>query len=723
MTVKVEVRQKALDALVIMNTAVKNVRLYPPTSSIIVSTINRLHQSLEFIFRTEQSLIIAESEKNILIYGEPLSPRDHDKMQIVALLEILLNFNVKSIAFNKGLEKEELIILLEYLSKNPEIVKSEGGLAQCLADKNLTHIQIDERVYVVRKKSQQILSSLDISDDQILQFLSLLHPESDPERLQEMAKDPEWILQAFENGLFQAEAQKGTLSNVELTESLTSMMTLLDKVAQPLDNKDQERISQGIGKSIATIDPEMAKQVLSQNIENLFGGMLMKYIASELREVPPDGLSPANINASAGGGPSSGAAGGSIFADNQPLYLEERLELLLKDTKRAVLSEPLMDALPKIVEKLIAQKQQEAMETIISRLMENIFDEDIKVRDQSATALVEIMNSLPERQKLELMEKLSGRLLDWIKIETLATPAYRKIVDNLRTLVEELIYLGHFTEAMPILDLFCDIRAGNLEKNDTIHDISFEFIRALATEDRLNFLFNIYNNEQDKQQGAGVILVRLGDVALNRLLDLLHENVDSNERVRIMRLIIGIGSRAIPFVRDRINNNAAWYYLRNMAYILGHIGNESSASALQPLLLHENSKVRLETLKSISRTGGSERCSMLLSVLPEADDQFKPHVIEALGNAKCADAVPDLLDRLKGGKTVKDKTLRTNLEEKICTALGAIGSPEAIPALSDIIEAKSFLGIKSYPEAVKLAAGKALISIKKKLEKTGKTGY
>jgi HEAT repeat protein len=54
------------------------------------------------------------------------------------------------------------------------------------------------------------------------------------------------------------------------------------------------------------------------------------------------------------------------------------------------------------------------------------------------------------------------------------------------------------------------------------------------------------------------------------------------------------------------------------------------------------------------------------------------------------------------------------MEEKICTALGLIGSPDAIPLLVKIVESKSFLGISRYPEKVKVAAGKALASLKKR---------
>jgi HEAT repeat protein len=253
-----------------------------------------------------------------------------------------------------------------------------------------------------------------------------------------------------------------------------------------------------------------------------------------------------------------------------------------------------------------------------------------------------------------------------------------------------------------------------LEKNVTIREISSEVIRNLATEEHQALLFKEYHtNKQNKQAEAGKILVRFGDFILERLLDNVQKVADSDERVRIMRLIIEMGQKAIPFVRKQISKNASWYYLRNLAYILGHIGNEESASALKPLLLHENERLRLEALKSIYRTGGKDRGQLLLSVLPQVDDQFKHNIIETLGNAKCVDAVPALLNMLKTRSTIAP-SLRADLEEKICIALGAIGSPEAIPALSEIAESKSFLRIGTYPKKVKIAAGLAMVSIRQR---------
>ena len=743
-----DIRQTALYALVIMNTAIKNVRLYPPTSATIISAIERLHQAFQEMLAQENPIVFAESEKSILICGKPLNQKDQEKIQVAALLNILLSFGLKSISFYKGLEKAELSTFTEIVSRKPDVIKSEGGLPQVLAQNNVTHVYLDQKVYVAMDKDHKIISSLDITDDQITKFFISTHPElaADPQKLQEMAKNPEWLSQAFQAGLTQLMEQKGTLSNIQLTKSMGNMISLLDKVAGSMEQKDKGNISKRIGEAIVAADPDMARELATQNMEHLFGGVLLQYLISKLEDIKfgerkttdrrgkartdETGRDQGNSTGIEGegigqGDGNTGIQGEGIAksdADSKEridfktklIAVSEKLSLSLKKNEKTLLDEPLMSVLPKIIEQLIAQKEQETMEKIISHLVDNLFSEKAEVRAHAAKALTDIIDSLPPERKAEMIESLSGRLIEWIKIETSVTPAYKAICNYLQNIVQDFINQQRFAEAIPLLDIFSDINSGTLEKNDTIHEVCAQLTRNLATEENIALLFKEFDtNEHDKKEAAGKILSSFGDITLKTMLDNLQEDIGSNERVRIMHLIIVIGQSAIPLVRERIHKDAPWYYLRNMAYILGQIGNEESAGALQPLLSHENDRLRREALKSISLTGGNRRGQLLISAFHGADEKFKLSIIEAIGNAKAADIVPDLLDILTTRPFVTTAA-RSLMEEKICVALGVIGSPEAIPDLSEIAESKSFFRIRSYPEKVKAAAARALASIRKK---------
>ncbi|HPL98231.1 MAG TPA: HEAT repeat domain-containing protein, partial [Smithellaceae bacterium] len=151
--------------------------------------------------------------------------------------------------------------------------------------------------------------------------------------------------------------------------------------------------------------------------------------------------------------------------------------------------------------------------------------------------------------------------------------------------------------------------------------------------------------------------------------------------------------------------------------LLGRMGDEDSAESIAPLLSSSNQKLRMEALKSIYKIGGNLRGKILLDALPEADDEFKSAIIEVLGQAKIVEAIPVMINILRQRPLIATAS-RTVLEEKICMALGAIGDPRAIRTLEKIAEPKSFLRRRTFPDKVKAAAARSLVSLREKLATT-----
>jgi HEAT repeat protein len=534
-----QVKMKIMDALGAMHTAIKNVILYPPASPAIDNTMERLYFIFRDVLNQKAPFIIAESEKQLLVCGEPLEIKERESIQAVAILQILMKLDLKSISFNAGLEKKDLSVFIRYLSKSPDELKEDGGLGKIMEQKNILHIMLDEKKYVSMDKDQIITS--------------------------------------------------------------------------------EPAIDHEIPESQIAIDKEQLQQS-------------------------------------------------------------------------------------------IAGIEQEA-----SRLADELLDKNTDIRSRAAARIVELIESLAPEQQNELVGSLSGGITQWLECETDITLSYQKIGNSLQKFLQRCILLERYDEALSPLGVLHKINTGQLQKDDAIRSISAAIIKNLASEDNLLILFKEYNtNAHNKQSDVNQILLDFDEAILDKTLDLIRDVSDSNERVRAIHLIIGIGKRAIPAITGRIHDNVPWYYLRNLAYVLGRIGDESSAWALKPLLLHQNDKVQMEALKSIFQIGAAQRGTLFLSVLDQVDTPFRLNIIEMLGKVKCSEAVSDLLKMLK--KPPKMTPIeQTALQEKICAALDIIGSPEAIPTLSEIAEAKSFLGIRwYYTVELRHAAQRALESIKRK---------
>jgi len=153
-----ELQSKAVEALVALNAAIKNIRLYPPASAMVQKSIERVLSFMETILASREDLSVAESEKNLLILGVPLTEKEQQKPQVTAFIATLLDFGIKSIVFKQGVTLTELEPLLKTLSRKAEDVMNEGGLLKVLASSNMPHIILDEKVYMALDQDQAVVS-------------------------------------------------------------------------------------------------------------------------------------------------------------------------------------------------------------------------------------------------------------------------------------------------------------------------------------------------------------------------------------------------------------------------------------------------------------------------------------------------------------------------------------------------------------------------------------
>jgi HEAT repeat protein len=396
----------------------------------------------------------------------------------------------------------------------------------------------------------------------------------------------------------------------------------------------------------------------------------------------------------------------------QARLLDKQVQQILNTEEDAFPDALMIASLPDVIRQLAVRNDQEQTDALIAKVVNALFSENPEIRVQAAASLVEIIDGFPGKQQPDLVRSFSKRLVEWVSREETASRSYKIICHRLKDLAQDDIRRERFDDVLPVLDVFNRIYSGVLEKNDTVHAIAAEIISELTSGNLLNILFEEFKTDaKQKRLEAGRALARLGETPLKRLLDLLRENNDSNERVRILQLITEIGKTTVPVIRARIKEDEPWYYLRNLAYLLGRVGSETTVNALEPLLLHNNNRVRQEALKSVQRIGGNERGPLLLSVLPRIDASFKISVIEMLGVLHFAGAVEPLGKELTN-RPLRESPSREDLEEKICTALGQIGAPEAIPVLSKVSRSGGFFSVRPYPEKVIKAADKALAAIK-----------
>lgn len=147
---------KAIDAIIVLNAAFTNIRLYPPTSAMIEKSIDTAASIFQGIFEQEDSLILAESERNLIVSGQRLDEKDSSRPQVAAFIQLMLKLGIKSITFERGMERPEILSLLEVVAKKADDLRKEGGIQKAILEKNLRNIHLDQKLYVAMDKDQQI---------------------------------------------------------------------------------------------------------------------------------------------------------------------------------------------------------------------------------------------------------------------------------------------------------------------------------------------------------------------------------------------------------------------------------------------------------------------------------------------------------------------------------------------------------------------------------------
>lgn len=728
------IHEKAIDVVTILIKSVTALRLYPPTSAIVNQTIALLLQACTEFLEEKDPLILAESERKLLVDGEPAEHKDQEKIQIRAFVELLVILDIRSITFVKGLGDEELLAFIQAMSLRPETARAEGGLQAILDRQAVRHILINEKMFVARDKDQQIVASLDLKDDDILSILMQADPEAgDLQQIMEKAKDPEWVGQIFQTGMKHIVEQQDLTPGFQLSEKLVHMVRMLEKIADPAD---QEQLADLVARSVAELDNEMVSLVLSQDVRNLFGGRLFEGVIGELADERftevADGL--AHIAEARGEHGQAAAISHEVLMKTEKgqrleserrvreaqdkeererrfSRLSERLQWIHKGDAAGPLDPNLMAELPGIVMELYGIGYGQTADEVLAWFTEKLTDPNPEFGAWAAESLSQILEGLIAAGMMDQAGRLAEMLSQWFGTETVFSPAWERICRQLKELEQALLERDPFGEIHPILDALSMIQSGKTARDPAMQAIAAEALREIATEGLLKVLIREFTtNERGRQKSASRNLARLGAAPVEELLDILRESEDSTERVRILQAISEIGAPAIPNIIGRIIRNEPWYVLRNLVYLLGRVGGESQADDLAPLLLHANQRVQMEALKSLQRIGGKCRAEIMLSVLPKVDDSLKMSIVETLSIIKAREAVPALVEMLQA-KPAGASSLRVDLEEKICNALGNIGAREALPALTEITDPKGFFVKRSYPEKVKIAAGKAVTSI------------
>ena len=581
---------------------------------------------------------------------------------------------------------------------------------------------------------QEISESTEAKTQGLLRYAQNHDPESVIvlEASEKVPRDPEGVTRMIQTELKPIREQRGKVLTGKLLQNIRKIMHSLDATTK---DSDKDIICQHVITSLNDTDIEVLSWVLAQDLSGPFAEALSSRILERgVHDNKPQDPTPrtdqpehvaekARHVGSAGQVPESAQEAEQVQKERElrPVEMEAKdrrlahfkagLSAILNGRREPFEDEQIMKALPGAVKKLYSKEKFGTAKQIIERLAAALGSKDRVVRDAVSESLSLSLEAVPPELRVHTTREVLDKLVSWVKLETSATDAYKRISILLEKVAKMLLGQREYDQSVPILEAFALTRSGKLQTDKTQKVVANRVLANVGTPDIVELLVKDFRAiAEAKSEHAGRCLSVLGVDAVDRLLDVLSETQDRPEQTRLVKIISEIGPSASPLLNDRITQGGPWYFMRNLAVLAGRIGNENHVPPLEQLLSHEHPQVREEALNSICHIGGERSAKVLLNQLAAADDPFKIKIVAVLGAKKYKVAVQPLLKLLESRPALLSDE-RDDLEERICIALGQIGSEEAMPALSAIVGQKKFFVVKPYNKKVQAAANKAIEEI------------
>lgn len=141
------------------------------------------------------------------------------------------------------------------------------------------------------------------------------------------------------------------------------------------------------------------------------------------------------------------------------------------------------------------------------------------------------------------------------------------------------------------------------------------------------------------------VLSLLGAAAITPITGMLGSLEHRPARMMICDFLIANGRETVDLIGGFIYDKR-WFVSRNVAMILGEIGNERGVTFLKKSAAHTDARVRLETLRAAKRILGEDAERILRGFLNDPDVDLRRRALRALGQRKSTAVVGDLKEQI-----------------------------------------------------------------------------
>jgi hypothetical protein len=699
------------------------VGLYPGGHPSIATKLGRIAQ-LTSPERQPHPMRISVLTDSLLLDGRAPARADAPLGEMAALLHRHL---IGELIVNPGGDVAAWRSFLLLLSRAPDAVRAEGGIARLWATTAGRHVEIREIDYseVLRERSGSQAAAWEQVINNCLQGDAFALDEDTVKTLLELAADSEKLSQML-TALEEEASQEGR----GLGGRTTALLKLIQGVVTAITQKDPAKLDpvlRNIATAVGKLSPDMMVSLLrhgaggeaansggaGQADENAH---LVGAVVSRMSDSTISGFVARNaLDESASTERLAQAFQTLVRGD------EERQRMLNMAHDEA--AESPFGALENFEEQWDQVAQQMLTSYSDKPFVSDAYSRELTSARTRAIEVEETSDDPPERINAWLATVATNQLrdldltlmLDLMRIEQ-NPERWNSIMKPVVGLLEDLFLVGDFDAAEKLLGALLD--AAKPDAPQAQRQTALIAIDVLVAGSMMRSIVGHLATIDDTQaERVKAMCFSLGDVLIRPLAEALSHEERARPRERLTAILVKFGS-AGRREAERLKTSPNAGVRRTAVYLLREFGGSDALPELTELLNDKEQRVQREAVRAILNIGtdrafevlqqalasGSvqSREAMMQSLLVVRDERATPLVayilghidhkgplgsiyvkaIEGLGSVKDAAGVPALREALYRGEWWAPRRTAA-LREAAATALAKNGTPEALEALEE----------------------------------------
>ncbi len=394
--------------------------------------------------------------------------------------------------------------------------------------------------------------------------------------------------------------------------------------------------------------------------------------------------------------------------------VEKGIEIFLKGKFEVLKNDEFVENLASYsLDKYLVGEEELAVK-IVENLGCSLCSDKTVIRERSLM-VVSVFTEIILEEDYEVFREILARILvEWLKFETKYIAGFEIVCQQLQKIILIMLSAGQWHALENLVVILQRIGSGEIAKSSLIRGMAAKVHENLAEPDILDKLTNVYLDGKDARKGSAEnLLIHMGRFSVTFLVEKMIYSNSKEDRLALINLIPRYGKLSVPVLTKCLDEEPAWFVIRNIILIISRIHNPDLYSVIEPYLTHRDMRVQQQVVNCIEALGGKQMRKRLIEAMMKVNDELKGQLVIQLGQFDGMDIGYAFLDLYDQHESFASH-VRDDLLMKISVKIKFYPSQRAVTCLQELIDERK----SRYGESDRIcqAAAASLQAIKLKLE-------